>query len=295
MKPLRLHWVSLWVCLVTGLAGCAGTQSFSTAARAGDTVALALGRQLDLKRANLTITITPASGAPVVYAPNDARVRGVVNLYPDPVSLAVVGTQTDQDLGVNASSSTGSLIETFVTPDSDWWQTTLLLDIPSPLAAGAASISISDAGGAVIKPIALDILPGTGPANNFTIYNTWGSTMPLLSNFPYLIKSMERAERYTVGFSGDTIPHSMQLDFSRIAGVGKPWVANPRGDIKNVIWSDDGSVMRVMLTPTGGAPLNRLLDFKFYIAGGITGLTLTSLKAYDINGTLMSGINALVQ
>ena len=297
MKMTHTRLLLALLSLLSILAGCAGTQTFGTAARAGDTVTLQVGMQANLKRQNMTVTITPAVGAPIMYLPNDPNVVAVVNLYPDPASFAHVGIQTQQDLGVNANATTGALIKTYVTPDSDWWQTTVLLNLPSTLPTGIANISIIDSAGAVIKPISVEIVPGTGATNNFRIYTPWGTTSPILGLFPTLIKSMERADGYTVTFTGTTIPHSIGVQFTHTPTVGKTWVVNPRGDIKNVTWTDDGSTLKVMVTPTGGQTLTQMIDFKFYVAGGITALTQvpSSLKAYDINGNLMSGITAAVQ
>ena len=297
MNVTRIQILLILLPLFGGLAGCAGTQTFGTAARAGDTVTLQVGMQANLKRQNMTVTITPASGAPIVYLPNDPNVVAVVNLYPDPASLARVGIQTQQDLGVGAYATTGDLIKTYVTPDSDWWQTTVLLNLPSSLPTGVASITMVDSAGAVISPISVEIVPGVGAANKFRVYTPWGSTTPIRGVFPNLIKSMERADGYTVTFTGATIPHSIGVQFTHTPTVGKTWVVNPRGDIKNVTWTDDGSTLKVMVTPTGGQTLTQMIDFKFYVAGGITALTQvpSSIKAYDINGNLMAGVTATVQ
>jgi hypothetical protein len=293
--------------LLTGLGACVGVQTFTPAARQGDTVALAVGWQKNLVRQNVTVTITDASGTVTTYAPNDSHVRGIINMYPDPASRAIVGTMTNQDLGYQATN-TGNLINTFVTAnstgehDSDWWQTTMLLDLPGTMAIGTATISIADSGGATIQPIYISVVPGTGSSNMFTFYAPWGGTPSLLSNWPPLLGSMERADRYTVTFSTyqDTngnyvIPHSIQMQFTHTPNVGKTWVVNPRGDIKNTVWNDDGTNLTVILTPTQGKTLRQMLDFKFYLAGGITGLTQTGLKAYDVNGLPMSGVTASIQ
>ena len=304
MKITRTQILLILLPLFGGLAGCAGTQTFGTAARAGDTVTLQVGMQANLKRQNMTVTITPASGAippassaPIVYLPNDPNVVAVVNLYPDPASLARVGIQTQQDLGVGAYTTTGDLIKTNVTPDSDWWQTTVLLNLPSSLPTGMASITMVDSAGAVIRPISVEIVPGIGAANKFKVYPPWGTPFPVLAAFPNLIKSMERADGYTVTFTGATIPHSIGVQFTHTPTVGKTWVVNPRGDIKNVTWTDDGSMLKVMVTPTGGQTLTQMIDFKFYVAGGIAALTQvpSSIKAYDINGNLMAGVTAAIQ
>jgi hypothetical protein len=306
MKSSLLRMLST-LPLIASLAACVGVQTFTQAARQGETVALALGWQKHLLRSNVTVTITDAQGLVTAYAPNDARVRGIVNLYPDPVSKAVVGTMTQQDMGVNAKT-TGSLINGSVTSDDsgesdrDWWMTTMMLDLPATMASGVASINIADSAGATIPSVSIEILPGTSSANQFAVQTQFGTTLSLLQSWPKLLVSMERASSSTVVFSsskdanGNTIiPHSIQMQFTHTANAGKPWVVNPPGDSKNVDWTDNGTNLIVILTPARGITPIRLLDFKFYIAGGITGLTQTSLKAYDINGALVAGVNASIQ
>jgi len=284
--------------LVVALGGCVGAQTFGTAARAGDTVAVEIGRQLNLARQNVTLTVYDAVGAVTTYGPNDSHVRGIVDMYPDPVSRAVVGTMTNQDLGYNATT-TGYLINSQVTQnDGDWFQTVMVLDLPASMAMGDATVSITDnSTGTTISPSTVTVVPGAGSSNLFTVWMPWGNTVPLLSPsfYPNLLASMERADRFTVTFATSTvIPHSIQMTFAHTSGVGVPWIVNPRGDIKNVVWHDDGTTMTVLVTPTQGTTLTRIKDFKFYIAGGVSGLTQTSLRAYDINGVAVSGVTATV-
>ena len=301
MKNSRTIAFLLLFLLLENLVGCVGTQTFTTAARAGDTVALPVG-WLNLKRENLTITITPSSGAPVTYLPNDPAVRGVVKLYPDPSSGLVVGERTGQDLGNSDSVIAGNINGYVTNGDREWWQSSIFLDLPSSLPSGKAVVSVVDSTGAQVYPIYIDILPGTGSSNLFSVYGPMGSyTLNLPYVWPNVIKSLETTARYQVTFNSyqdangnDVVPHSIQAEFTHMTGVGKPWVVNARGDIKNVIWSDDGTNLKVMVTPTKGKTLGLLVQEKFYIAGGITGLTLTNLKAYDINGNVMAGVTATV-
>jgi hypothetical protein len=158
MNPQSSIRLFMILALVLWLAACVGVQTFTPVARQGDTVALAVGWQKNLARQNVTVTITDAAGAVVTYPPNDTRVRGVMNMYPDPASRAVVGTMTNQDLGYGATT-TGSLINENITAngltgesDNDWWQTVMLLDLPTTMATGTASIKITNSLGGLIKP-----------------------------------------------------------------------------------------------------------------------------------------------
>lgn len=282
-----------WLVLlaVAALSACTGAKTFTTAARPGETVALAIDRQANLKRANVTVTITPATGSPIVYAPLDPRVRSILNLYPDPVSKAVVTQRTD------TPTNTGTFIETWTTEgDPDWWQTFMLLDLPADIAPGVATVSISDSLGAIIAPASVEILTGTSTKNGFA-FTKFGSTFSADTAGPPVLhapKDLERSPHAVVDFTGDTIPHAVQIEFSHTTGVGAAYVVNPRGDLKNITWSDDGTTLKVIVTPTTGLTTTQIKDFKFYVAGGLAGLTQTSLKAYDQIGAPVSGVTVTI-
>ncbi|BAN33962.1 hypothetical protein SCD_n00113 [Sulfuricella denitrificans skB26] len=301
----RTYLLLLMVPLMGTLAGCAGTQTFGTAARAGDTVVLPVG-WLNLKSQNLNVSITPSSGPAITNVP----VRGVVNLYPDPSSKLMIGFRTKQDLGSN-DWGIGKNINAAVTADDrEWWQTAILLDLPASLPTGTATVHVTDSAGNTIYPVNVTVLPGTGLSNLFNIYTPFTNgqaSFDFLNTYPSALKSMETADRYAVTFSGqdangnDIIPHSIQLQFTHTSGVGVACVVDPVAYLKSAVWLDDGNGnLKVMLTPAKGNTLaqtlskNGLVQFKFYIAGGITGLTQTSLKAYDINGSPLTGITATV-
>lgn len=290
MKKIRRYF-GLGLLAVAALSACTGVNTFTTAARPGETVALAIGRQHELKRSNVTVTITPATGSPIVYAPLDTRVRSILNLYPDPVSIAVVTDRTVEP------TSTGSAINSWVTyGDPDWWQTFMLVDLPAGIAPGTATISISDSLGAIITPARVEVLTGTSNKNAF-VFKQFGIDFSADSVSAPTIratKDFERASQYVVDFAGTTIPHALQIQFSHTSGVGAAYVVNPRGDLKNVTWSDDGTNLKVFVTPSTGLTTTQIKDFKFYVAGGLTGLTKSDLKAYDQMGVPVSGVTATI-
>jgi hypothetical protein len=280
--------------LVMFLCGCTGMQTFTTAARPGETLALAVGRQQNLQRGNLTVTITPSSGTPAVYPPNDSRVRSIANLYPDPVSQAVVDTLSGQ-AGTNGAY-TGQLINWFATGnDQDWWQTVILLDLPAGIVPGTASISFSDSLGASIHPVSVEVLSGASQSNPFNVLSPFDHTsgIPIVQNFPYVLSGIERASNYVVNFTGSVVPYSIQAQFTHTSGVGKLWVANPH-NVKNVSWSDDGSILTVLITPSNGKTPSEIKNLKFYVAGGVSGLSPSSVKAYDQYGSPVDGITPVI-
>jgi hypothetical protein len=275
--------------LATGvLSGCVGTKTFHEVARAGDTVAVAAGWKHHFTRDNITVTITPSSGAPVVLPPNDQAVRAVINLYPDPVSSLLVSAETGQNLTPSAQTYASLVSSNFTKGDKDWWQTTAFIDLPATLPAGIATISISNPQGESVSS-EVEIVSGPGRPNLFQ------STTGSLTDSQ--LASMERVGHYAVGFTGSVIPFAIQLDLIHDpdldqGGTGRAYVVNPRGDIKNVAWKNTGVNLRVILTPAKGTALGNMKDFKFYVSGGITGLQVLNVKAFDINGVPVTGVTA---
>ena len=286
--------ISLSNCLILALlalavAGCAGVQTFPNAARAGDTVALAAGWKHKFSRDNITVTITPSVGNPIVYAPGDPAVRASINFYPDPVSGLVVGTETGQGEG----ATYGSLINNnFTDQDRDWWQTTVFIDLPASLPLGTTYIDISNPEGESAWS-SVEIVDGVGSPAVFDAELNGPLTEQQLA-------SLERADHYVISFDGTTLPYAIQVDFTHDpdaanGGTGVAHVVNTRGDIKNVAWTDDGYNLRVIVTPAKGVALSNMVDFKFYVAGGITGLTVSQVKAFDENGNPVAGVTATVR
>lgn len=278
--------------LLTFLTGCTGIQTFGIAARAGDTVALALGWNQAISRQNLIVTITAADYTPYTYNPGDPAIRAIINNYPDPVSNLVVGTETGQNIA-GQETIWGALIGSVTAGDKDWSQSIVLLDLPLGMALGTATVDVSTTDGLVIAPISIEILAGNGSPHTFS--NQEGLTISAGH-----LKSLERSAHYTITFLGSAVPHAIQLDLvhdpdANNGGVGRAYVVNPRGDIKNINWSDDGVNLRVIMLPVKNQTLSDLLHFKFYIAGGITGLQTPVVQAFDINGNEVTGISANIK
>lgn len=285
MNTLKPGSILLWLLLALGLlAGCAGTYSFPNRARANETISLQLGWHPNISRQDVTVTITDSASVQRVFQPGSARVVALYNVYPDPASNMVVGVQTNQNMGNNEHFMPG-LISSSTGGDTEWSQTMMLLNLPVSMATGPATISVSGPGGPLTDPINIEIEPGQG---NPTVFESQAN-----GNVPP--RTMERAPHYTVSFSGSVIPHSMQVTLAHTPGVGTTWVTFPRGDLMSAGWSDTGSLITIILSPTKGMSAGSMSAFKFYVAGGVTGLTLNNLKAYDVNGNLMAGVSTTIQ
>jgi hypothetical protein len=89
------------------------------------------------------------------------------------------------------------------------------------------------------------------------------------------------------------VPFAIQVELSHDAGVGKPYIITPRGDITSLNWSDDGQNTKVLLNFTKITPLHKVMTrFKFYVSGSVTGLQIQNVKAYDANGDPVTGVSA---
>lgn len=300
MRQTRLKSISiLLVTAVLGLAGCGGTVPLNSAYRAGDTVVLGAGWKQSFDRSQLTVTIVGSDGVPIVYQPGNPAIRAIINLYPDPLSYLVVGTRTGLNTGYNNGNTYGSEINyNFTNYDPDWWQTSVFVDLPSTLPVGTAKVTLQSASGEKYGPIPVQIVDGQGSPSTFGAQLNGNMT-------PVQLQSLERAPKYTVSFSGgSTLPFALQVDLthdpaSSVGGVGIPFVVNPRGEMKNISWTDDGTHLRVILLTSGdGTSKDPSLTsyqwqyFKFYVTGGITNLVVTSVKAYDSAGNPISSITA---
>lgn len=270
--------------------GCTATYTFTTAARAGNTVALATGWNQPVNKTNITAQFTDANGAVVTYNLGDPGIRTVVQLYPDPVSKLMVEYATGQSDGVGLGNGVaiGPYIDSgYTNYDADWNQTVVYLDLPTSLATGITNIALSGPNGPLTSaPIKVNILAGSGSPNNF-YYQGNGNASGSLG-------LLQRRNYYTVTFTGPTIPDSIQVDLTRPAGTAIPWVVNTRGDLKNVAWHDDGATnLRVILTTSHGAPLTDMKHFKFYVASGIPfagSLSVANVAAYDATGNPVSDV-----
>lgn len=282
------------ICLAGFLVGCTGVNTFTTGARPGETITVALGYKQKINRDNLTVNITPLSGSAYIYNPGDARVKMVFQAYPDPVSKLVVADRAHTVYGSLYPDYIidlwGNNVRGLTKNDNDWSQTFVVLDLPTDISAGAAALQfISGGTGLTDEPVTVEVLPGpTATSHPFTVN---GGTQA-----PYT--GAERASHFVVRFTGPagTIPNSIEVVLSRTLGAtGDPWVTHGRGDLKNLMWSDNGSQIKVMLTPVKGVPLSLLKDFKFYVTGSVTALDLVSLKAYDVLGNPLAGFSPVIE
>jgi hypothetical protein len=152
------------------LSGCTALNTFPQAARAGDTVALAVGSADGMSRANTSASFESDAQLGTFYdlTPN---IRGIFRLYAD---------QASSLYGVG--STAGQVIST---SGHEPWITIMAVDLPVGLPTGPGKVHITTSAeyptiGSHINdlPVGLDILPGTGAVSDLAYEFGVGSSQP---------------------------------------------------------------------------------------------------------------------
>ena len=310
----------LIVAAIIVLGGCAGGKTFNNYARQGDTVAVATGWNHKFDADNIEVTITPFQSTPITYTAPHPAIRGSVNFYPDPLSGLVLSERLQSDV-TQFGSQYANLVSTESTDvgaddtsvndtdgngvqgdadgewDRDWWQTVIFVDLPATMAEGLADITVTDIGTMTeTASTKVEIIPGNGSPNDFAAK---------LGTFGFSIgdaqwDSLARTDHYVVEFSGSTVPAAIEVDLLHDGSGTTPYVVNPTGTIKSLSWAptDDpaaGEGLKVILTPTRDGEIKNMTDFKFYVAGGLTGVAVNgAVQAFNASGDTVSGVSASV-
>jgi hypothetical protein len=313
------------IMLIGALAsiGCTGSRTFHEYARAGDTVAVGAGWAHHMQRGNIEVTITDAGNNTTTYTPGQPgyeAVRGSINFYPDPVSGLVLSERLNADVTPSARTYSDLIKSESTSNDLDWWETVVFVDLPSQMALGEATVVITD----IVSPAnettsaTLTIVPdenGLGQGGTPNSFLARLNDVPPLFEFNVAdshFQSMERVDHYVVTFSGNTIPQAIQVELTHDpdaahSGSGTPYVVNPIGDVKNLSWSQtgtNGTDLRVIMIPARDGSVATMNDFKFYVAGGVTGLAVVDqdtndpgdfdVLAFDGNGNPIADVTATI-
>jgi hypothetical protein len=154
-----LVYISLLMLCGYFVAGCTALQPFPVAARAGDTIMLALGSPDGMTRSNTAVQYVPDSDP---FIPVDLNIRSIFKLYPDQTSAAwLADTFAD---GVPIDTAHGP------------WLTVMAIDLPdsSLLQPGTGNVQVTTSAtiGSFAAPInglniPLEILSGVGQPSPF--------------------------------------------------------------------------------------------------------------------------------
>ena len=270
-------------------SACSGDKTFNDYARAGDTIAFAAGWKQNFNREDITVTITPSSGPLIVIPPGDPAIRASINFYPDPLSSTIISRETGIDMTTNAELYAHLLTANYTSDDKDWYQTTVFIDLPQTLPIGTTTIEVSNPQ-SVTATSKVEIVEGIGTPSTFTAENAQDLNLTMLNVF-------SRVQHYTIDFSGSVIPYAIEIIMahdpdSTVGGIGKAFAVNPLGYKKNLHWDDNGTNMKAMLMPVTNTTPDHINDFKFYVTGNISNLSVSSVKAFDINGNGIENITA---
>ena len=283
--------------LVLGLSGCTALKTFPQTARAGDTVALAVGSPDGMTRANTTASYE--SGAdPGVFHDITPDIRAIFRLYADKASSLY-----------SVNSSAGFIVST---SGHEPWVTVMVVDLPAGLPAGPGKVHITTSvtyptiGNHINDmPIDLEILPGVGVASDlsyeFGVGASMGGDLSLLEALPHaqIIPDYPQSTSWPAYGAIE-----MKLHVPTTEGVALPQAAlRVVADDVNFISSsallykhdsnEDLSV--IFMNPVGGLdyfeprfsiiPLN---NDDFTISFAQTPI-INSVSYYDINGSLVAG------
>ncbi len=166
--------------LLLVLQGCVAVQSFPMAARAGDTVTLAVGSLDNATTSNTSAQFVSDVDGTVTNLP----IRSVIKLRPDNTSQIATFNPTGTQLLEFDSSHAA-------------WLSVLVLDLPSTgLTIGSGKINITTTAASASlnnlnnSPISIEIIPGEGVFNSFDYFKSNASEtgdLSLLEPLPQVV------------------------------------------------------------------------------------------------------------
>lgn len=281
---------------VLWMSGCTAIKPLPIAARAGDSITIALGSQEGMTKTNTTATFTPDStGVPVALTPS-----AIFNLYPDKRS--------------GAYDASGSLI---FGVSHEPWLTAMAVNLPGNLPVGLGTIKINTSvpqPSFPNKPVPmmnyrLEILPGTGTPHDLT-YATSG-VLNIKGNLATLERKVGQAYIVPPAIGACTtspnlaaIELRLQLPFTLNAGEGERDIdafkviaedisAYYAGKTPDVAWSAQGNGLTVLFISPDGTlncyePRFSLLP-KGYSFSATASPVLLSARYFDVNGAEVAG------
>lgn len=156
------------------IQGCVAVQTFPTAARAGDTITLAVGSPDGMTKSNTNISFISDSD-PTNPVDVTSYVRAITKIFPDKMSPAWHGSKDAFSNLIPKNSGHGG------------WLSVIILDLPATLPEGAGYFSITVSPDVTYPntsttieevQVGIEILPGTGVSNAFAHMRVSGNTTP---------------------------------------------------------------------------------------------------------------------
>ncbi|VAW53357.1 hypothetical protein MNBD_GAMMA06-386 [hydrothermal vent metagenome] len=290
------HQFTFFAVILLALQGCVGIQSFPLAARAGDTITIAAGSVDGMTTSNTTVKFV--SDEATTFGDEydlTSNIRVITKIYPDKTSAAWM---TSNAAGIPPASGHGS------------WQSIIVLDLASAIPVGMGHFVITTSaytGNSLVMtsisdtPVAIEILPGVGSANNFS-YKFFGNVAGDLS----MLKPGNQAIVANAANGGAQLIYgaiNVVVNAAILDGEGSNL---PDSDIlivpddqpidafsqKQLSWSRTGDEISIhIISPVGKlseiqarASIVIPEDASFTIPP-----TITSITYYDINGDVVAG------
>ena len=267
------------------LQGCVAVQSFPAAARAGDTIMLAVGSPEGMKKSNTTARFVSDADASVV----DLPIRSIIRIRPDQTSEAAL-----YDSILNA--------EPYHTGHSQWL-TLVFIDLPENITVGTGIINIvsSASYGTLAQgindiPLSLEILEGAGVSNDFSYNNNFGGVAPydlaMLEALPQAVFKMPNAGKTLLQFAAAEIKVRVPMESfgNRSVRVVADdfYTKNPKDQVQ-MNWSRNADEFTVNFISPKGSMQARQLRFSIVLRKGESFSTVyppqvVSVKIYDIDG-----------
>ncbi len=290
-----MHRIALLIFAAFLGTACTAVKTFPQAARAGDTIALAVGSPDGMTRANTTAVFTSdVDGTPIDITSN---IRSIFKLYADKASSIYAKFSTTENI-INTSGH-------------EPWLTVVALDLPAGLTTGPGQIQFNTTApyptiGSHINsfPIGLEILPGTGTPSDFMYELGVGST------FGGNLAQLEAQASATAGpqFPSPSCPCpsyggieiKIHMPTSSGASLTQDWIRVLVDDLTVQTGSgrgvnyglNGGENLTVILTsPTGQLKYQEArLSVVLHPAVTFIGTpTVTSVRYFDINGNETTG------
>ncbi len=174
-KPNPVSSIVFLLLVLNLLTGCVAVQPFPVAARAGDTITLAVGSPDGMTTSNTTVVYVPDSD-PLNPIDITSNIRAITKIYPDKTSTAWLGKVGVYSDAIPSASGHGG------------WQSVIVLDLPSSLPVGQGKIEVSTGAGVTYPAssktvngveVNMEILAGPGQSNPFSYFPYSWSTSPI--------------------------------------------------------------------------------------------------------------------
>lgn len=288
MKNNHIKLLSVLVlCGWTLLSGCTSVNTFPAIARPGDTVSFMVGGSAQARMANVSATLTDASGQ--VF---DLRALGLVR--------SVFNLRAD-------GRAYGQHYSPYIDGNISWLfgheplQTMMVTDLPPTAAAGQATLSVAFSGvsdnssgtGSAPFTVNFEIIPGIGASEQFKHLASNGDA-------PADFSRLETAPYARIGFAAgltpigaaslviafdNTVVSSTDLDLYVPESTVRDYTTNAFGKTQRMVyWRQDGQKLYVdIVAPQGIEP--RYLQFFVVHPRGLTGSPAFSILSAQVYGT----------